>query len=318
MTALYLKEEDVRELMDVPTAIDLLETAFRAWGEGRAMNIPRQRARAGDVMLHSMSAGAEYLGLLGWKNYTTSRTGARFHVALYDAETGAMQAFIEANALGQMRTGAVSGLATRYMARPESQFVGLFGTGFQAETQLEAVCAVRKIEEVEVYGRDDDRRNAFAEKMSRKLGVEVIPSHVPNDTAAEKDIVITATSSRTPLFDGRVLDEGTHLNVIGSNFWKKAEIDVTTVRRADVIVCDSIEQCRIEAGDFAEAIASGATDWGRMHDLSEVIAGQKTPRAVSENITLFKSVGLALEDVALAGEILLRARASGRGWPLPF
>src|SRR4029079_2910823 len=130
----------------------------------------------------------------------------------------------------------------------------------------------------------------------------------PDQVAREKDIVICATTSKTPLFDGRVLDEGTHVNAVGSNFWQKAEIDVATVRRADAIVCDSIEQCRIEAGDFREALEEGVTDWRLMHELSDVVTGRQTGRALPENVTLFKSVGLAIEDVALGYAIYERAK----------
>ena len=148
MPALYLTEDDVRDVVDMETAIDAVEEAFRRLADGTANNVPRRRAFAPGIVLHSMSAAAEYLGLVGWKNYTTCSSGARFHVAIYDAETGEMTALIEADYLGQMRTGAASGVATSYMARPDAKTVGLFGTGKQARTQLKAVCSVRRIERV--------------------------------------------------------------------------------------------------------------------------------------------------------------------------
>ncbi|MGH7202031.1 MAG: ornithine cyclodeaminase family protein, partial [Planctomycetaceae bacterium] len=158
----------------------------------------------------------------------------------------------------------------------------------------------------------------FADEASEFCGVEVVPVHAPDEAAAEKDIIITATSSHTPVFDGRGVEEGTHLNVIGSNFLGKAEIDLETVRRADIIVCDSKDQCRLEAGDFVEALESGVTDWPLIHELSDIVTDQQTARATPESITLFKSVGLAIEDVAMAAEILKRAKAEGLGRPLPF
>ncbi len=318
MPALYFTEDDVRELMDMPASIQVVEEVFRQLGQGNVHNIPRARASAPGIVLHTMSAAAEYLGLVGWKAYTTTKAGARFHVAAYEAETGKMVALIEANYLGQLRTGAASGVATEYMARPDATFVGIFGTGLQARTQLEAVCNVRRVERVAAYGRDDERRRAFAEEMSRRCNTEVVPVHSPEEAAAEKDIVICATTSRTPVFDGRALGEGTHLNVVGSNHFSKSEIDLTTVRRADAIVCDSIEQCKIEAGDFREALESGVTDWALMHDLAEVVCGRETGRARPENVTLFKSVGLGIEDVAMAATIISRAREAGIGQPLPF
>jgi len=140
----------------------------------------------------------------------------------------------------------------------------------------------------------------------------------PELAAAEKDLVICATTSKTPVFDGRVLDEGTHVNAVGSNFAMKAEIDVTTIRRAETIVCDSIEQCQLEAGDFRVALEEGVTDWRLMHELADVVTGRQTGRARVEDVTLFKSVGLAIEDVAVAAGVYERAREQGLGTPLPF
>jgi ornithine cyclodeaminase/alanine dehydrogenase-like protein (mu-crystallin family) len=256
--------------------------------------------------------------MVGWKAYTTTRAGARFHVCLSDAATGQPAAFIEANFLGQLRTGAASGVATEIMARPDAKVVGLLGSGLQARTQLKAVCSVRRIERVEIYSRDAERRTKFAAEMSEYCGTQVVPVHAPDEAAAEKDIVICATASRTPVFDGRVLDEGTHLNVVGSNWLNKAEIDGVTIRRSDVVVCDSIEQCRLEAGDFVASLEEGTFEWSRAAELSAVVAGQQTGRATPENVTLFKSVGLAIEDVAIGAKILELAREEGMGQPLPF
>jgi ornithine cyclodeaminase/alanine dehydrogenase-like protein (mu-crystallin family) len=318
MPALYLTESDVRELLDMEIAIDVVEEAFKQLAGGSATNVPRARAHAEGIYLHTMSAVAQYLGCAGWKAYTTTSHGARFHVGLYSTKTAEMTALIEANYLGQLRTGAASAVATECMARPDAKVVGLFGSGRQARTQLKGVCSVRKIELVEVYSRDEERCRQFAELMSEWCNTKVVPSRNPDEVAAEKDIVICATSARTPLFEGRVLDEGTHLNVVGSNFLNKAEVDATTVQRADTIVCDSIEQCRLEAGDFVAALEAGAVEWSNMHELADVVAGRDTGRKTAESITLFKSVGLALEDVALAARLVELAEKEGLGRRLPF
>jgi alanine dehydrogenase len=318
MSALYFTEDDVAELLDMEIAIEVIEEAFRQLANETAMNVPRSRARAPGIGLHTMSAAAEYLGLVGWKAYTTTKDTARFHVGLYSAATGELMALIEANALGQLRTGAASGVATEYMARPDAKVVGLFGAGTQARTQLKAVCSVRKIELVEVYSRDEERCRQFCDLMSEWCNTRVVPSRVPDEVAAEKDIVICATSARTPLFEGKVLDDGTHLNVVGSNYLNKAEIDVATVHRADTIVCDSIEQCKLEAGDFVQAIEEGAVEWSHMHELADVVSDRETGRKTPESITLFKSVGLAIEDVALGAKLLQLAAKEGLGRPLPF
>ena len=310
---IYLTEDDVRDVIDMEMSIAVIEKAFQALADGQAENVPRRRAKAPGIMLHTMSAAAEYLGLVGWKAYTTTREGAKFHVGLYRADTGELIALIEANYLGQLRTGAASGVATEFMARPDSRIVGLLGSGLQARTQLKAVCTVRQIERVDVYSRNAERCEQFAEEMTEYCRTEVVPVHGPDQAAAEKDILICATNSKVPLFDGRVLELGTHLNVMGSNHLGKAEIDVATVQLADHIVCDSVEACKIEAGDFVEALDQGVTDWRRMHDLADVVAGRQTGRATPDDVTLFKSVGLAVEDVALAATILEARESRGPG-----
>jgi alanine dehydrogenase len=318
MPVLYLTEDDVRELLDMETAIEVVEEAFRQLARGAATNVPRSRATGTGITLHSMSASADYLGLVGGKTYTTTRDAARFLVSLYSGKTGELVALIEADALGQFRTGAASGVATEFMARPDAKVVGLFGAGKQARTQLKAVCAVRKIELVEVCSRNEERCREFCDLMSEWCNTRVVPARNPDEVATEKDIVICATSSRAPLFEGRVLDEGTHLNVIGSNYLNKTEIDVSTLHRADTIVCDSIEQCRLEAGDFVDALEAGAVEWSNMRELAAVVSDQETGRRTVESITLFKSVGLALEDVALGAKVLELAQREGLGRTLQF
>lgn len=318
MAAIYLTEEDVAWLLDMDSAIECVEEVFRQWALGHAESQPRRRVAAGAATLHVLPAAAEYLGFVGHKSYVSTRSGVRFQFQLSSAEDGHIVAVIEANLLGQMRTGAASGVATKYMARPDSRVVGCFGTGLQARSQLKAICSVRHIERVEVYGRKDERRRAFADEMAEFCNVPTVAVHHPDEAAAEKDIVICATTSKLPLFDGHVLDEGTHINAIGSNYLTKAEIDVTTIRRADHIVCDSLEACQLEAGDFVPALEDGSLDWSRVHELSDIVADRETGRATPEDITLFKSVGLGLEDLAVAARIYQRALEEGLGRPLPF
>ena len=318
MPAIYLTEDDVAWLLDMDSAIESVEEAFRQWAFEKADNQPRRRASSGNATVHVLAAAAEYLNYVGCKTYVTTRGGNRFQFVLSELEHGHPVALIEANLLGQMRTGAASGVATKYMARPDARIVGCFGTGFQARAQLKAICSVRRIERVDVYSRNDERRRAFADEMSEYCNVPTVAVHSPDEAAAEKDIVLCATSSKEPLFDGHILEEGTHVCAIGSNYLTKAEIDVTTIRRADHVVCDSLEACQLEAGDFAPAIEDGSLDWSRVHELSDVVVGRETGRALPEDITLFKSVGLGLEDLAVAVRIYQRARLEGLGRPLPF
>ncbi|MEX2121645.1 MAG: ornithine cyclodeaminase family protein [Pirellulales bacterium] len=318
MNAVYLTESDVDHLLDVPTAIEAVEEAFAQLASGDAVNVPRQRAAAPRIVLHTMSAAAPYLGLAGWKCYTTTAGGAKFLIGLYETDSGKLVALVEADRLGQFRTGAATAVAAEWMALPEVSEVGIFGSGKQARAQLAAVAAVRPIKQAFVYSRDPQRRWSFASRMSAELNIEVAPVDRPQEAAEELPIVITATSSREPVFDGNWLDEGTMVAAIGSNWPNRAEIDATVVRRADNIVCDSIEACRHEAGDFVDALEKGIFDWSRAAELADVVAGRAVGRSRPESITLFKSVGLAIEDVALGGKLLELARQHRIGSPLPF
>lgn len=318
MSVLYLTEADVERLIDVRAAIDCVEEAFRRLAAGEAVNVPRARAQTPGTVLHTMSAAAAYLGLVGWKCYTTTRHGARFHLGLYDMDSGDPVALVEADRLGRLRTGATTGVATEWMASPEAHEVGLFGTGRQAQTQLAAVAVARPLKRAFVYSRHGGRRRVFADRMSGELGIEIVPVDRPQEAAEELPIVVTATTSSEPVFDGAWLAEGSLVSAIGSNWLNRAEIDSTVIRRADNIVCDSIEACRGEAGDFADALEKGIFDWSRAVDLADVVAGRAVGRSSQESIALFKSVGLALEDVALGGKVLELAREQGVGIELPL
>ncbi|HRX77845.1 MAG TPA: ornithine cyclodeaminase family protein [Pirellulaceae bacterium] len=318
MPVLHLTESDVDQLLDMPTTIAVVEEAFRQLAAGRADNVPRHRAHAKGIVLHSMSAAADYLGLVGWKQYTTTSAGAKFHVGVYDQATGNLLALIEADRLGQMRTGAVTGIAARVLANVGSEEVGLFGSGWQAESQLEAVASTCPIRQAFVYSRDVARRTAFAAKMTERLGIEVVAVADPREAVESLPVVITATASRVPVFDGNWLSSGALVCAIGSNWKQKAEIDVTTIRRSSLIVCDSVECCQYEAGDFRAAIESGDFTWESARGLSSVLTDESMGRNSHDDIIIFKSVGMAIEDVAVAGKLVALAKQRGIGTTLPI
>ena len=317
MAAVFLTESDVEQVIDMSATLGIVEECLRRLAIGEATNVPRDRAIAPGIILHTMSAASGYLGHVGWKAYTTTNQGARFLVGLYDS-TGAMVALIEADKLGQLRTGAVTGVAVKHLSPPEADRVGLFGTGTQARTQLTAIAAVRKLTKVFVYGRDADRRRRFAEEMSQECGIDVEAVDDPKKAVRDLPIVVTATTSRTPVFDGADLSPGTLVCAVGSNWLNKAEVDVTTVERAVRVVCDDVTACRHEAGDLVPALEAGKFSWGQAVSLGEVIAGRVAGMTDPKEIVLFKSVGLAVEDVAMAVEITARARQLALGTKLPF
>ncbi len=318
MSCLFLTEADVAQTLEMPATIGVVEEAFRQLAAGKAHNVPRVRAKGDGVVLHSMSATADYLGLVGWKQYVTTHEGARFHVAIYDARSGAMLALMEADRLGQMRTGAVTGVAAKHLAPPGATVAGIFGSGWQAQSQLAALAAVCPLRRAVVYSRDAGRRYRFAEEMSQALGFQVTPVEQPEQAVQGMPIVVTATTSKTPVFRGEDLSEGALLCATGSNWLHKAEIDAVAVGRSSAVVCDSIDACQQEAGDLVQAMESTNFTWSRAANLAAVVASRGSVRQSLQDIILFKSVGMALEDVAVAAYVLQKAREKSLGRELPW
>jgi ornithine cyclodeaminase/alanine dehydrogenase-like protein (mu-crystallin family) len=313
MSVLYLTEAEVARVLTMDLALDAVSAAFRKLALEEAVNIPRQRCQTDQVMLHVLPAAAKTLGAIGFKAYITSKQGTRFHVTLYDPKTGGMTTILEADLLGQFRTGAASGVATKKLARTDATTVGCIGTGKQARTQLLAVCTVRAVKKVHVYGRDAERRKAFATELSKETGTEVVPVEKPEEAAKGLDIVITATTAREPVLLGEWLGEGQHLNLIGSNFLAKAEADVEVFRRATLVAVDSKEQAKQEAGDFVPAINAGVLHWADIQELAPLLVGRYPGRESPQDVTVFKSLGLGIEDVALAVRVVELAKQLGLG-----
>jgi ornithine cyclodeaminase/alanine dehydrogenase len=303
---LILTETEVEELLDMPSTLDAVESVLRQQAEGRATNRARRRVALPTAGLNVMFAGAPEMGALGLKAYTVARTGARFYTMLFDPEGGELLALIQSDKLGQLRTGAASGVATKYLAREDATTLGIYGAGWQAESQLEAIAAVRDLERVIVYSRSEERRKAFAEKMGERLGMEIETTHAPDEPAAQ-DIVVTVTSSREPVLYGEWLRPGTHVNVAGSNFLFKSEIDREVIRRASFVCVDSREEIGLEAGDLMQSLETGLILPEAIYELGQVIAGQVRGRRGPEDIALFASQGLALEDMAAARVVYDRA-----------
>ncbi len=309
--ALLLAEEDVRELVTMDDALEALENAHARQKLGRAVNHPRRRLRAPHGSVAIMPGADAETGFLGFK--TAFYAGGAVHVLLYDMNTRRLAAIIQAGYLGALRTGAASGVATKHMARTApGQTVGIIGAGQQARTQLAAVCAVREVSRVLAFGRDEQRRRRFAERMAKTLGIPVEPVDEARP-AGEADIVITATNSSTPVLEGAWLRPGAHINAIGSNSLLRREIDLEAVRRADVIVVDDREQTALESGDLQEAIERGVIDPARLPELGDIVAEGQGIRRRDGDITLFESHGIGLWDVALATSVYQAAVDQGRG-----
>jgi alanine dehydrogenase len=309
--ALFLDEQQVTKLLTMEMAIAAVEGALRQHGLGTAINNPRTRVRLPTGQLHMMGGAVPTRGVIGYKAYTAFRGKTRFHVMLYSADTGELLAMLQADRLGQMRTGAASGVATKYLARADARSMGIFGTGWQARSQLEAVCSVRQIQGIKAYGRDATRRQAFCTEMSQQLGIPVEPADTPEAVVKGMDVVITSTNARDPLFDGSWLEPGAHVNAIGSNALIRREIDDTTVRRSALIVVDSKEQARLECGDLLGPLERGLIHWEQVRELGDVVAGLIPGRRQPSDITLFESHGLAIWDLAAGMAVYDAAKAKG-------
>jgi len=312
--ALVLSEADVRAVLTMPMAMEAVEGCFRRLAKGEAQTQPRRRLHfAEKSFLHYMAASDAGAGYLGMKLYTTGPHGARFLIPLYRTETGEMVVLIEGDYLGQMRTGAASGVATKFLAREDARTLGMIGTGLQARTQLEAVALARKFETIRVFGRDKARRENFAKEMSEKLGCAVTPVDSAKAAVSGADVLITMTNTIKPVVDGKWLAPGMHVNAAGSNFAQKAELDAKAVLWCDVIAVDSIEQAKMEAGDLIQAFEGDESKWESVREMSEIVAAKAEGRTSAEEITLFKSIGIAEEDVATAARVFELAREKGIG-----
>lgn len=295
-------EDDVRRMLPMRAAIDVLRQAFADFAEGKAQHQPRRRLHldTGSV-LHSMTgAWGNYFGT---KVYAThAKHGAWFTVLLFDAATAKPLAQFEANWLGQIRTGAVSGLAVDLLTPDRPLTIGCIGSGFQAQSQLEAIAAVRPIESVRVWSRREEKRNAFAGQMRELLSTDVTVAQSAGDVASSVDILVTATWAKDPVLQDSDVTDGTLVLAMGSNNPQRRELPGELVRRADVIVEDT-DACRIEAGDLI--LAFDDADWQRVTELKSLV---RHPRQQSAGVTVFKSVGIGVSDIAVAGWIYEQAR----------
>ena len=311
---LFLTESDVQSILTMPLALEAVENSFHRLADGSALLHPRARLHLpGKSYLHYMAAADSVSGYMGLKIYTSAKGGLRFLILLFSVDSGELLAQIEADFVGQMRTGAASGYATRLLARENSKTLGIIGTGLQARTQLESIALVRKIERISVFGRDQQRREKFAADMSAKLSIPVTAVASAEQAVRDRDIVVTSTTSTDPVLEGRWLSPGTHLNAIGANFPQKRELDAETIRRCDVIVADSREQSKLESGDLIQMYADDQRRWSAVIELAEIAAGKTPGRTRDDQITLFKSNGIATEDIVVAGKIYELAKERGVG-----
>jgi alanine dehydrogenase len=304
---LYLTEQDVAELLSPADAVEAIEACFRRMAAGSVENRPRYRLGLEEGALAVMAAADLELGYAGAKVYAGFREGARFVVLLFRADAAELVAVLEADKLGQLRTGAASGVAARHLAKDGARSLGVIGCGWQAESQLAAIrAALPDLERAVAYCRTEESLRTFCEEHDAEPG----QSH--QDPAA-CDVVVTVTGSRDPVLRGEWLRSGALVCAVGANDGRRRELDNVVLERAAFVCCDSRENARLESADLIEPVESGVLDWLEVHELQEVVADEIAGRQSDDDIVVFKSNGLAAWDVAVAAAVVERARAAGAG-----
>jgi ornithine cyclodeaminase/alanine dehydrogenase-like protein (mu-crystallin family) len=293
--------------------LEAIESMLGHFGRGEACNLTRRKINAIGGTLSVMGGGLFYEGLLGVKTYTIVKGNYSFQVSLYDADTGKLLCYTQANRLGVLRTGATTGIAVKHLSNPDAATVGIIGTGNQAPTQLEAVCKVRNIKKIKAYSRTQERRDAFARSMTEALGIEVVSAATNQEAVSGSDIVICIANTMEPVLSGDWLSPGSTVIAAGPTTWRAKEVDDATFTRAAKIFVDSPEQAAIEVGDMASAVDRGVLQWSRLQELRHVVAGAETGRDTADQIILAKLMGTGVADVASAKLAYDRAGAAGIG-----
>ncbi|AKM08847.1 ornithine cyclodeaminase family protein [Croceicoccus naphthovorans] len=314
---LWISEAEVVSLMALPQAIDALRDGLREEAAGGASNMVKTHASwANGSTLHAIGAVFDGWGTVGTKTWAHTAGGAMPLLILIDSENGSVQAIIEAFALGQMRTGGISGLGTDVMARPDASRMTMIGTGKQSITQVAAVAAVRPLTRVTVWSPTAVNREALAEKIEAKLGVEAIATQTLDEALDSADIVTLATRARSPFLSADSLPRGVHVNAVGAITPERAEFDPALIARASVIAADSVPQVRKLSREFVDAFGEDEARWQRLRPLSTLVA-ENAVRPADADLTLFKAMGMGISDLSLGIALFKAAREAGIGRPLP-
>ena len=314
---LILNESDIISLFPMEDAIKASDLAFKLQSGDQSVNQPRIRIANQNQSFNYMTASSPELGFYCMKTYSTHKnTSPTFYVYLFDYSNGDLLSIMNASALGRIRTGAASGIATKYLSRQNSQRLSIIGTGYQAKTQAKAITLIRPITLIKVYSRSLANRKVFAEWLQQNLNIECIPVNSPEECTEHSDIITTITTSKNPVFKGSQITSGTHINAAGGNHYMRRELDDDAVLNSNVIVTDDINQARVECGDLINVIDRGLLHWHNIHQMSEITSGIKTGRTNENQITLYESQGLAIQDLTAAAHIYSKAIQNKIGNPV--
>ena len=311
--ALFLRDQDVLNAVSMDDMLGAIESMQRHYGKGEAYSLPRRKIIATGGTLAVMGGGLFYDGVLGVKTYTVVKGAYSFQVSLYDAETGVLICYSQANRMGQLRTGATTGVAVKHLSNAEASTVGIIGTGYQASTQLEAVCKVRGVKKIKVFSRNQENREAFARSAADTLGVDISAAASSREAGEDSDIVICIAATMDPVLEGGWLKQGATVIGAGPTTWRAREVDDATLERAGKVFVDSLEQAPMEAGDMAGAVDRGIFQWSQVLELRNAVAGTVAGRDNADQIVYAKLMGTGIADVAACKLAYEKAKAAGAG-----
>lgn len=314
---IWISEAETVSVMSLPEAIDALRDGLREEAAGRAVNMVKTHATwANGSTLHAIGAVFEGVGVAGTKTWAHTADGAMPLLVLMDANNGRVLAIIEAFALGQMRTGGISGLATDLMSRSNATRMAMIGAGKQSITQVAAAAAVRNLERVTVWSPTSANREALARKIEERLGIEAVATATLDEALDAADIVTLATRARSPFLMKDALPRGVHITAVGAITPERAEFEPALVDRASLCAADSVPQARKLSREFQQAFGEDEKAWSRLVPLSRIAAGA-VARPVDADLTIFKAMGMGISDLSLGISVFERARTAGLGRPLP-
>lgn len=314
----YITENDVKQLLTMQDALEAVEQALKDHALGRAVDIPRVRTHIREGTQHVLQAAAPELGYIGFKYYYTHARGKSMYVHLMNIASAKLEAIIEADWMGIVRTGAASGVASKYLANKGASVLGQLGSGRQSVGQIEAVCRALGIRRAQVFSRTRDKLEAYCKTMSQKLGIEVIPAASGAAALDGAHVVNVITKSATPVLPGDWLQPGQHVNAAGSNALTRRELDEAAVQRCGVVTVDSRGTAENECGDLLPAVEKGLLRWETLTEIGEVIAGRAPGRSSPQQITLYESHGMGIQDIYVCARLLTLARERGVGGDLPI
>ena len=316
---LLLTDKEVNQVMTMQDCVHVMEDMLDQAQRGMAWFQPRAHIRTPVGYHHVMPGAVLDTGVVGLKVYTARfPAGSRFLTVLHDSQTGDLLALLQGGRCSQLRTGALSAVATKYMSRQDAASIGIIGTGAQAKTQLEGMATVRKIQSIKAFDIVAERCQEFCTEMANLLNVEVTPAETARECVQGTDIAITMTTSPTPVLLGEWLEPGMHLNIMGSNHWTRREVDNQVISRADTVVVDNMEEAKRYSGDLLNTVDLGVIRWEQVHELTSVVAKRIPGRHSDSAITLFKSHGIGTSDVAAAAYVYFKAKEQGLGTELPL